>query len=440
MRAENEPTTRPRSRGSRVVVVSSQLQTLSSWKVSSIRQALDSHEQGDLSGSSLLATHMLRDAQIFSGAKTRVEALTSKSGLPFAVEASTGVDDRRSESVRKRVDGLWWTSIPDAQTSAFLRDALFLGVAVGRDDMPVVDGVEVPRIRRLRPNGLRWDETSRGFKYVDGEGKEHDVTPGEHGWILHAPHGPDSFLQGAVRPLGEPFLGRAQAFWDWARFCEKHGLPVLAVKEPFDAIDDIEGAEGSDGSAVRDFYADIRRMRREGVIREPQGQDGKEGWGARWLELQSKSYEAFERFRRELRAEAHAAILGRDPDGGSKGIGGDEASVRDRVRGEYLAADAEAWATTLREQVWKPWVRRNVDAHRPELAPWGRWQTRPPADLAKRADTLNHAADAIEKLDRLGVDTDPVLEEFHLKRRAGAKTQPTQPTPAAPLPPVKEAT
>ena len=131
--------------------------------------------------------------------------------------------------------------------------------------------------------------------------------------------------------------------------------------------------------------------------------------------------------------EIEIALLGRPRDGGARGGDGELAS--ETQRNENLASDAEALATTIRDQVWKPFVAFNYGPELIDAAPWGRWDTRPAPNRKTRAETLNTLADALTKLAGLGVDTKPILEEFGLEAPEGVEppAAPAQtPPPAEP--------
>jgi phage gp29-like protein len=410
------------------------LDTLSSWSLESVKAALDSHETGDFGSSAMLADAMLRDPQVFSSLSTRVSALSSRAGLPFSLEPSTGVDDRRAESVAKRIDALWWTSCPEAELAAIDRDAIMLGVAVGRVSWSLSASEWVPIVRRFRPHGLYWDEFEKVYMYRTADGETVEVTPGRGGWLLHAPFGGDSWMMGAVRPLGNTWLTRAFARRDRWRYSEKHGLPLLTIKEPFSGADNIEGALGSAAAGVGDFYAQFRNLRPSSVIRLPQSTDkDTPGWEAAYLEPKGTSSAVFKESLDDTRREIVAALLGRDPEMSSS-IGGDGVSLLARVEVEKLTTDAEGMATTLREQVWKPYVVFNIDATRPELASWPHWNTRPPVDLSARATTLDKAMDVIAKAVALNIDSAPFLAELQLKALPGGLKEPPPPPAAAPPP------
>lgn len=435
---KNGTVARRKEKESVTVIVPTSFSSLSSWTLATVRAALDAHEQGDFSTSALLAEAMCRESACASALFTRSFALASRSGLPFCVDASEGVDNRRAESIANDVEDLWWTCFPEGATAALMRDAIMLGVAVGRDDGQWLEDEWVPKVRRLRPTGLRWSEYEHCFRYIDGEGIDHKVTPGENGWILFAPYGGDSWMYGAIRCLAIPWIGRINTIRDFLRFCEKHGMPALAIEEPPSATDDVEGEGGSVSSETKAFYKDLRKMPQESLVRLPQPSSQDErGWKAYWLELKSRGHSAFVDLAEKLRREFTSVLLGRDPDSATSNVGGDGASLLERVRGEYLTADAEALSTTYREQVLKPWIVRSYDANRPELAPWPRWDTRQPADLTKRAEQLKTLGEALPLLAAQGVDLGPILEEFHLKKlpKSEQPVAPALPTPSQPTQP-----
>lgn len=209
-------------------------------------------------------------------------------------------------------------------------------------------------------------------------------------------------------------------------------MPVLKVKEPFFASDD---AVGSDGTQAQEVYSAIRSGMVSGaVIRLPQAQSKDEpGWDAEFAELAGKGFEGFMRSLEDTAREIEIALLGRPRDGGARGGDGELAS--ETQRNENLASDAEALATTIRDQVWKPFVAFNYGPELIDAAPWGRWDTRPAPNRKTRAETLNTLADALTKLAGLGVDTKPILEEFGLEAPEGVEppAAPAQtPPPAEP--------
>lgn len=424
--------------GPRRVTIPSQYRDVPSrWTVRSVRAALDEHDTGRFYASAALADALLRDPQIMGDLATRTRALASRSALPFAVEPSDYGDGRKRKAIANRIAQLWWDSLPEPTLAAILRDSIMLGVAVGWIQWHQRGDEWIPELIPLPAHGLEWHSFERKWTYTTDEGVMLDVTPGDGTWFLHLPNGPRSWLQGAIRSLGLPWIMRVFAWRDWARWCEKHGLAILVIEEPYNAHDEVEGIEGSNAQV---FYAQFKDLGSESTLRLPKGapseNEGDLGsWGARFLEPTGNTWSGFRGLLNDLRTQITVSLLGRDPASASS-TGGDGASVLERVRVEYLASDAEPLSTSLRAQFWKPFVYFNVGQEDTDATAWGRWNTRPPPDLAARASTLKAAAEAVALLEAQGIDSEPVVLEMGLTRRNGWAPPDLSAPPAPPAPPM----
>lgn len=404
------------------------------WTFESVKIALLLHEMGDLSWSGRLAESMGRDAEIRGSLGKRVRSLTSRSGLPFSVVPSDDGDQRRAKTIADRVRARWWDVVPESSLAQMDRDTILLGMCVGYlDRRPVeIDGqIEWwPVLVALPAHGLRYIEDENRWQYASRDGLL-DINPGDGFWFLHTPNGPRSFMDGAIRALAFLYLFGTFTERDWARWCEKHGMPVLAIEEPFFAEDDVGKADAAA------YYAQFQDLGSETVLRLPSQRDqpgnGGEAWGAKWLELKGRAFECFEAFGEYVKLGKRLVLTGRDSDTSK---GGDGEAATERVSAEYLAADAEPLSTSLRAQVWAVWGPLNVANWSQNLTPWGRWDTRPPPDLAKRATTLKTLGEAVEKLQAQGADVGPLFEEFNVKRVVSPK--PAEPEPTDTEPPADE--
>lgn len=409
---------------------SSYIEPLSSfgWTVATCRAAIEQHERGVFRRSAILAGLMEREAEIAKAIKKRANALASRSALPFSVTPSSEGDGRKRKAVAERQGQLWWHTTPESVIQPIMRDTVKMGQALGY--LTWSTGSEwVPRLNWLPMNGLAWEpwgigaERRAGWVYTDGAGVRHEVTPGDGFWFLHEPTGPESFKDGAVRYLGLPWFLSDNIECDWARYDEKHGLPILEIDEPFWAQDDVDGEDGAEGTKADQYYAQFANLKSESVLRSPQGQDtAAGGWKSRWLEPKSQSWKSFEAHLDRLERKFRLGISGGD---GSGAKGGDGETADERRHSEFLSTDAETLSTSLREQVWKPFAEYNYGDR--NLAGWGRWDTRPPKDLSTRATTLKTVGEALAPLAAAGVDTDPVLEEMSLTKSTKPVPKPTEP-------------
>lgn len=401
--------------------------TLGGWSISTARTALDAHEGGDFSESARLAKSSRRFHRIAGALNTRTGALKARAGLPFQVEKSARGDQRRAQTVADRTLDLWWDVCPETTIARLHEDAVQLEAAVGYLDWRTVKvsgrSEWIPKLCHLPAHGLSYREWESAWYYQTADGPER-VTPGNGTWFLHLPGSERPPFGGAIMTLGMLYIASTFTERDWARWGEKLGFPMLGVKEPMFAQDNVE--------AVANFYDQFKNMGREPIVREPQGTDG-DGWQTRWIESSGVGWQNFRGHLSYVGDASEYAVTGMTPRG-DQPLGGDGESVRERVRVEYLAADSEPMSTSLRDQVWKPYGRYNFDGWEDDLAAWGRWDTRPPADLVVRADILTKAAKLITELEALGADREALLDEFRIPRVRG-KLPPPKPAAAPAGPP-----
>lgn len=415
----------------RTIVEALNCPSLTDWTVTGVKGAVRSHSAGCFRTSSQLIDSMETEPRIFTPLQTRIGALASKSALPFSIDSSEEGDGRKRESALARQRQLFWSCCPESVISPLERDSIMAGAAIGYVTWSGGEREWVPQLHWLPTHGLEWDQwatTGSEWTYTTRSGERLPVTPGDGFWFLHLPHGPRSWMRGLVRPLGMLYIMTTWTERDWARYNEKHGLPILEIDEPFWAHDDVEGTDGADGTKADEYYAQFRTLESESVLRQPQGQADQGGWKARWLEPVADSWESFQRRLESAGELFDSVVLGQGARATPKGGDGEARAAATRV--ELLSADAEGLATSLRTQIWMPWAAFNYDD--PDVAGWPHWSTRPGPDLKLRAETLNTLGDALGKLTNAGVDTAPLLEEFGLQRSALPVAAPTAAPVGAP--------
>lgn len=419
-------------RGGATTLIELRPQPLSSWDITAVRGALDQHEDGELARSSLLAEAMMRDARIGAGLRTRINALVGK-GSGFGIEPA---DEKRrpSRKLAERVEDWWWDAVPDSVIARILADIILLGVAYGTVSWATVNGEWLPTLTPWHPGNLSWSDTDGEWDAQSTTGRVR-VERDSPNWFLIEPGGKRSFMGGAVRALGLPFVLRQFSERDWVRYNERHGMPVIKVREPV-------GIEGTERDA---FYSRIKRMGREAVVGLPGGSAESSG-DVEFLEFKaSGGQESFGAFLERLDKQIDLTLLGQtlttEVSGGSLAA----ARVHDRVRGDYLAADAEALSSELRQQVIIPWCAYNVPGFKVEDAPWPRWETEQPENLNESADRIGKALTALKVAQDIGLPVDvheyaerfdiPLLDEYDMQSlpppAPAPAPQPPQQTPPA---------
>lgn len=382
----------------------------SAWDVAQVKAALDEHEEGRFFESAKLFGAFGRDSQIATDLGTLASSFSARAdvgGLPFAVDPSDSGDQRRAGAIATKVQRLWWDVITEQHIDIVVKETAGLGAHISEITWRSEFGQWVPVLHPLPPDFLEYREFERRWVYHTQNG-EVTVTPGDGRFFFHQAASRQTWMTGAVRALGVPFVLGTFSYDDWSRYNEKHGLPVLAVNEPYYAADDVDAADG-----VGTIYKQAQNLSSEGIFRLPQGQDREGSWDAKWLELVGRSYDSFRLMLERLDSVKSMVVLGRPTE--RKALGGDGESEQARAATEKLVFLANGLATSIRDQIWKPWGRFNEPNWDDRLAPWGRWNLRPKPDLKARAEILDKAADAAGKLKVLGADIDPIFAEFDIQ-------------------------
>jgi phage gp29-like protein len=389
------------------------------WTMSRVNAALSLHEIGDFSESALLVDAMGRDDRIDACLNTRVNAIAGKNGVDFAIVPPEKGDQKLADAVAS-----WWPkAVTDASLKALAQDMVMLGVAIARVHWALRERQWViTHLEHWHLSNVRWDNDRGRFVARTSVGEE-VIEPNDSGWLVIAPAGERSWMAGAVRALGLPYVMRSFNWRDWAKYNERHGIPIIAVKEPSGFL-----KETKDG-----FYRSLKTIGSKGVLRLPQSANGEVGFDAQFLEPKSDSHKSFNQFRMDLDAAIAIYLLGQNLTTEVSGGSFAAANVHGRVRNDYLAADAEGLSSPLRDQLIKPWCAYNVASVDPELVPWPQWDTSLPEDLASGAATLKAFGDAVTALESAGlpIDGDELATRFQVPLRKGEKYEKPEPEKAA---------
>lgn len=318
------------------------IEAFSQWTVDGIRTALDVHELGDLYRSALLVRAMGRDERITAVLETRVKT-AAKMPLCFEPSDTSAAAIDLSNALRNAM----LEALPEDVQTRILSDAIMLGASVSQ--VVWTEGVDGWR-PRLQPWDMTYVRYNPGFRLWQATTMEGLVTiqPQDPNWFVFRPGGEYSFLTGAVRALGLPYLMRSSTYRDWVRYCEKHGLPIVAIEEPAFAENDSKIA----------FYSKVRSLGREAVLRMPKDANG-QGFKAEFLEPSTLSYDAFRLFLERLDSTIAIRLLGQNLT--TEVVGGSYAAadVHDRVRSDIIEGDLIPFADQLRSHVAAAFVRFN---------------------------------------------------------------------------------
>lgn len=385
---------RPVRRPARVSVTPWGVEQVTAWTVTKVRRAIDAHERGDFSMSAQLVDAMGRDDRIAACLGTRLRALTSKSGAAFSVEPAEGVPESIARPLADDVSAWWLSQVPEATTARILRDGIMLGVSISRVEWETGDQW-LPRLTPWPMQHVSWDDTEGGYAVQAKEGR-FIVRSDDPAWLIYTPSGLDrAWMSGLVRSLGLPFMYRTLSYRDWGRFSERHGLPIIKIKEPPTwAADDRDA-----------FASSLSRMGSEGVVQLPQSGDGA-AFDVELLEARSTSWQSFEAWRSDLATSIAIMLLGQNLSTEVKGGSMAAARVQDRVRTDYLASDAETLSTCYRAGLLIPWLSFNRAGVAHDAAPWLTWDTTTPTDAKDEAAAMLGSAQAMQAFRKLGLRVD----------------------------------
>ncbi len=389
------------------------------WSVGQVRSALRLHVDGDFSRSALLADACRGDDRIKADLRTRTFAVT---GLPFRLDPSPTGDQRRAKAVAAELAAAWPRLFPAPLVRQVLRWGVLQGVSAARCEWSSSGGRWWPSLEVWHPQHLRWHDHARRFEAQSDQGLL-DATPGDGSWLLHQPDGDRGWMDASIRGLAIPYLLRGLSRRDWARFGEKHGLPITGAVVPEDA-----SADDKD-----DFFDDLRAMGSEGIVMLPKDREGR-GFDLTMVEPKNfTAWQGFEHVLRHCDISIAVELLGQ-ANNATEGGSYAKAVELGTIRQDILEADAAGIAETIRSQILRPWAVFNFgDA---DLAPLPVWDATPPADASALATTLQTAGNALApwqaaaQAQGFDVDLEALAQRFGvpLRRRV-------DPTPAPDAPP-----
>jgi phage gp29-like protein len=292
---------------------------------------------------------------------------------------------------------------PRSQLRALMKWGIYLGFGIGQLLWELKDGQQVPRLKVWHPQFSYWRWDTRSFWVTTMDGPA-EVTAGDKQWVLYTPYGEQlGWMDGLVRSLAIPFMARQWAFRDWARSSEVHGIPLRGAVVPTDAKKEEKDK----------FASDVAALGRETTVQLPMISED-EKFDLKLIEAATDSHKTFMELMNQCNSSIAITLLGQNLTTEiSKGDGSRAAAqVHDRVRGDFLKADAESMSDCVREQAVQPWSVLNFGSD-PEQAPTPTWAVDPPEDKNDKADSLQKLAGALNtfKMAAAPVDQRQVLEE-----------------------------
>lgn len=341
---------------------------------------IQSHEGGTFRASGVLADALDRNPRIFGALNNRALGVV---GAPFSMLEGLG-DQRRVAAVVRAAEEDWPLMCPEETLAELLRGLVTMGFALARKRVVKVRGRWVPVLEPWHGSFLRWDVYRECFMALTYEDGEVPIRPGD-GWVLLAASSRRPWMRAVVRCLGIPAETRKHAATDWSRWSEKHGLPIVELKVP---------AAKAESDETDEFFEQMRDLRSDTTIISPQGEGDQASYGVNLVEARDTAWEGFKELIARADGDVSIAIEGQNLSTENTTVGAKaSAAVGHGIRQDLREADAWVVATTLHEQLLRPWAKWNFGDE--DVAPWAVYDPTPPEDLAAKASTWNTAAKAL---------------------------------------------
>lgn len=398
-----------------------------SWGTVSIQQALDNHDLGQFLLSAQLSETVQRDDRVATALNTRCKGLL---GLPCEVSPSPRGDRRAAKKAAKAIEALWAEEDLHESLVQMLRWCVLMGFALAEVIWTGDSEEWTFSLKVWHPQFVWFNWATRKYQLNTAEGVV-EITPGDGKWFLLTPEGEyRSWIQGAIRSISFPWLGRQYAFRDWMRFNEIYGLPIRKAIVP----------AGTPEDDKKTFIDDIASAGSAMSISCPQGTDGK-GYDLGLVEATATGWETFRNATEDADRRITLALLGQNLTTEVSGGSFAAAKVHGQVRQDYLEADERGLMAGFRRQVLRPWAMFNHGD--PDLAPVVRFDTAPPDDEKAKADILVQLGSALLNFAQVApeVDRRALLSSFSLPLHEPGKepppmVPPTATPPATPLAPL----
>lgn len=356
------------------------------YSVSDVRAALSSHNMGIFDLSAQLVDAMMGDDRVQATLGSRTGGLF---GRPVRFKPAN--DSRAAKEVYDAWREAWPTMAPEAVLSEIQRWAIMLGFHPSQILWDTSKPIWVPHLTPWHPRWTFYHLQYRCYVATTMDSLK-AIVPGDGKWFLHAPGGAyRGWMRAAMRAVAQPWLMRAFAYRDWARYCERHGMPFILAKTPA-AGDPIQRAE---------FEASMANLGQETTVLLPQGVDEHFSYDLEILEAKDRSWEAFPGLIDRCDMSIVLAILFQNLTTEVKEGSFAAARQHGDVRQGAIEADNSSLRMSLYSQLARPFAALNFGD--PDLAPWTDWDVQPTDDKLTMAALFRDFGAAVQTLRQGGV-------------------------------------
>lgn len=357
-------------------------------------------EGGNLQLAAQLVEAMLGDGVVTGVLSTRTQGLVR---LPLSFEGGAaplrdrlqGVDDEPGT-------GDFWHLFPERERVKLLMWGIMLGVGIA-EFVESEDPECLPTLRTLEPQWLqyRWSE-DQWYYLTLSEGLV-PVNPGDGRWVMYFPYGQERpWLYGAWRACAFHWLQKQLASLDRGRWSGRLANGILWAESP-------QAGRHTEREGLLEF---LLNMIGGPVTVLP------EGWKLNLTESSGKGYEVWSKTIEDADKQIAIALSGQTiTTFGTAGFS--NGNIHSAIKADLIQSNADSLAECLRTQGLKNWAEACF-GYSADDAPYIRWDTTPPADLAQQAASISALMDVLQKATQylgaydMALDAKALADEFRL--------------------------
>jgi phage gp29-like protein len=380
--------------------------TNTGYSPQTVREAIESMVIGLFDQVSQLTDTVLADSRVQATMASRTGGLL---GRPMKFSVPKGFEHDDEAKLALRVWHRNWDQIfTEAAAGEFLRWTIMHGWGAAQVLWDTSRKFWIPSPAVWHPRYSYYHWLYRSYVAITQDGQV-PITPGDGTWVLHAPHGSyRGWMRGAVWSIAPWWLARNYALRDWARYSERHGMPIIKALTP---------AAGDPGQ-IASYRAELSNLGQDTIVQLPQGVEPQYSYGIDLLEATDQGWQGFHQLIEQCNAEITLAIMAQTLTTEVKEGSFAAARVHADVRQALLESDARSLERTIHEQIARPFAAMNWG--RPEIAPVTQWCLDPVEDNETKARTFQLVAAGIMALRRGGKeirDLPAFVKEFGLDMR-----------------------
>lgn len=362
-----------------------------------IRQAERQADAGELQLAAQLCEALFGDDRVSGVYGTRAAALL---GLPLSFEESAKGSTASKAARIEEIEADWWTMCPEDELTQLVKWGRCLGVGFGQLRWERTKTRLIPRLEVWHPSLLSWSDKLQTWQIEIEKGKRIPIEAAGGQWVIYTPYGKTRpWSLGLWRGISRWWLLKVLARDDWSR----HG--EIAAKGI------ISSPQGTTHEQRLELAEDLANAGGDAQIALPPGFDYK------LVEISANTREIYQSQIDAANTAIAISTLGNNLSTEVQGGSFAAASSHAGVSLMHTRSDAETLSTCLREQMLTWWAAHNFGSS--EAAPWPKWQTDPPENLAEKANVLATVGTAIQALRGAGmpVDVRQIAEQYSIPLR-----------------------